>query len=76
MRLEYYHPVWVSWVVGGLFTLLIVGGPVVVSLIYPLVAFAGGWSTFFRRDYHVPDYRDGSSYRLARVPRHGSLVRR
>lgn len=48
------HPDWAYWVVGIVFSLLIIGGPVVVSLIYPLVAGGGGWSTFYRRRYPEP----------------------
>jgi hypothetical protein len=50
-------PPWLDILVGTLFSLLIVAGPVVVSLMYPLVGFAGGWSTVNRRDYGVPPWR-------------------
>lgn len=53
-----YHPVWLTYLVGTLFTLLIVGMTCVASLIYPLVALAGSWTTVYRRKYPTPHWRD------------------
>lgn len=45
------HTPLMSYLVGIVFTLLIFGGPVVVSLFYGLIAGGGTWTTFFRRTY-------------------------
>jgi len=51
-----YHPVWLTYLVGVLFTLLICGGAAMVSLIYPLVGVAGSWTTVNRRKYPAPTW--------------------
>lgn len=48
------HPLWLNFLVGTVFCMFIVAGPLVVSLMYPLVAMGGSWTTLFRRDYGTP----------------------
>lgn len=50
------HSIFVHRLVGVIFTLLIFGMPLLLILIYPLTAFAGGWSTFVRRRYNQPEW--------------------
>lgn len=51
------HPLWMNYAVGILFSLLIVGAPVVVSIMYAVVGIGGSWTTCVRRRYEQPDWR-------------------
>ena len=51
------HPLWMNYAVGIFFCLFIVGGPLVVSLLYAVIGIGGSWSTFVRRPYQQPDWR-------------------
>jgi hypothetical protein len=52
-----------NFFVGICFTLLIVAGPVIASIAYPLIATGGSWSTAYRRNYGVPRWRQDDHLR-------------
>lgn len=59
-----HHSLVLNYVVGTVFSLLIIGGPIVVSLMYFLVGLGGSWSTLIRRKYPTPSWQQPVAHAL------------